>query len=169
MCYLPWHLDNIQSGGMKGFGLIIGVFLNDTPKPDSGNFTVFPGAHVVLEKHFRKFDCSMSLYRHKYGKIILPNVDIGDPHQILTNAGDIVLCHYQLPHRAAPNVSPNIRMAVFFRVYHKHLPFEHPVDCKIRSVAMNNLWAIGWTGMKRIQGYAISYTDIYITEKEKKK
>jgi len=153
--YLPWHLDNIKEGGVKSFGLIVGVFLNDTPKPDSGNFTVFPGAHTVLEKHFQNIAYSTSLYRHKRGRIILPKVEIGDQYQILANAGDIVVCHHQLPHRAAPNLSPNIRMAVFFRIYHKNLPFEHPVDCKLRHFAMTNLWAIGWTGMKHSKRYVL--------------
>ncbi|CAF1160606.1 unnamed protein product [Didymodactylos carnosus] len=44
--YLPWHLDNVQPGGMKGFGLTVGIFLNDTPKPNSGNFTVFPDTNM---------------------------------------------------------------------------------------------------------------------------
>ena len=157
ICYHPWHLDNVQAGGIKGFSLIVGVFLNDTPKPDSGNFTVFPGAHIVLEKHFRKVGCSTNLYRHKYGKIILPDVDIGEQRQILAKAGDIVICHYQLPHRAAPNISSHIRMAVFFWIYHKHLLFEHPVDCNIRYFAMTNLWAKGWAGMKTIQRYEFSH------------
>ena len=144
-------MDNVQPGGVKGFGLLVGVFLNDTPQPDSGNFTVFPGGHTVLEKHFRSIGHSTSLYRHRYGKIILPNVDVGDQYQILAHAGDIVVCHHQLPHRAAPNLSPHIRMAVFFRIYHKYLPFEHPVDCKLRYIAITNLWAVGWTSMKTIQ------------------
>lgn len=123
---------------------------------------MFPGSHLVLEKHFRKSSCSTSLYRHKYGKIILPNINVGDQYQILANAGDIVICHYQLPHRAAPNISPNIRMAVFFRIYHKHLPFEHPVDCNIRHFSMTNLWAIGWSGMKRIQRYVFSHIRVFV-------
>ncbi|CAF1296529.1 unnamed protein product [Rotaria magnacalcarata] len=158
--YLPWHLDNVQPGGVKGFGLIVGVFLNDTLQPDSGNFTVFPGGHRTLEAHFRNTAYSMSLYRHKYGKIIVPNIDIGDQHQILANAGDIVICHHQMPHRAAPNISPHIRMAVFFRIYHKHLPFEHPVDCNLRYLAITNLWAVGWTGIKSIEEGDESLVDV---------
>ncbi|CAF4087686.1 unnamed protein product, partial [Rotaria magnacalcarata] len=151
LAYFPWHIDNVYPGSLKGFGLLVGIFLNDTLAPDSGNFTVFPGGHLVLEEHFRKPQYSNSLYRDKVGRINLPTVNIGNQHQILARAGDIVICHHQLPHRAAPNISPNIRMAVFFRVYHKHLPLDHPTDCYLRELAPVNLWSIGWKGMKTIE------------------
>jgi hypothetical protein len=45
-------------------------------------------------------------------------------HSLCTaKTGDIVLCHYQLAHAIAPNMSPNIRYMVYFRVSHVNHPY----------------------------------------------
>lgn len=78
------------------------------------------------------------------GLLSRANIDVGPGHQIKASSGDIVLCHHQLPHRAAVNVSPYIRMAVYFRIYHKALSFEHPFSCALRQFSLKNVWSIGW-------------------------
>lgn len=148
--YLPWHLDNITRDAIKGFSLLVGVFLSDCTTADSGNFTVFPGGHRKLEQLFRSDDASKVLHRNANGRIVLPDVSLGEQHQVLAAPGDIVLCHHQLPHRAAPNLSPHIRYAVFFRVYHIHLPYEHAHNCTLRTLALQSLWSVGWEGMRHL-------------------
>jgi hypothetical protein len=146
--YLPWHVDNVVPDGVRGFGLVVGVFLNDTPEPDSGNFTVFPGGHEVLARHFREAG-PQAMFRNSGGRIVCPDVELGAPKQLLCGRGDVVIAHHQLPHRAAPNVSPHIRIAVFFRVYHQFLPYEHPTVCGLRTRAMHYPWSVGWAKLRK--------------------
>jgi hypothetical protein len=144
---LPWHIDNVTEDGVKGFTLLVGVFLNATPLENSGNFTVFPGGHRVLEQHFKSSQGCNSLQRAPSGRIIVPDVQLSDAYQIRASPGDVVFAHHQLPHRAAPNTSPNIRVAVFFRIYHPFLPFEHPGRCELRNFVQTNIWSMGWSGI----------------------
>jgi ectoine hydroxylase-related dioxygenase (phytanoyl-CoA dioxygenase family) len=51
-------------------------------------------------------------------------------------ACDVVLCHYQLAHAAAVNVSPNDRIAVYFRVWLKDIENR-------RWELLTNIWN-GW-------------------------
>jgi len=147
--YLPWHIDNVTREGIKGFGFIVGVFLNEVNQENGGNFTVFPGGHIVLQEHFKKHGTD-TLYRSISGKIILPEILFAPQYQLQVKQGDIVICHHQLPHRAAPNISPNIRVAVFFRIYHKQLPFEHFAGCALRDAVLQNIWYMGWKGLHHL-------------------
>ena len=45
-----------------------------------------------------------------------PRVDPGTPVQLLTHAGDVVVCQYLMAHAATPNTSGVERRAVFFRL-----------------------------------------------------
>jgi ectoine hydroxylase-related dioxygenase (phytanoyl-CoA dioxygenase family) len=116
-------------------GPFVGVLLSDLPNPHAGNFTVCQGSHLVFEQYFRE---------HGPESLIdgMPPVKLSDPKQITGQAGDIVLCHYQLAHGIAPNVSPHIRYATFFRLTH----IDHHLDWK---APMTNLW-LHWSGMREI-------------------
>lgn len=63
------------------------------------------------------------------------DLDIGSPVQIMASAGDIVLSHFLTGHLPAPNVSAEVRYAVFFRCFGKSGPLEE---------GLTNPWA-GWT------------------------
>jgi hypothetical protein len=151
--FLPWHLDNIVSDGIKGFSAVVGVFLSDALEPNSGNFTVFPGGHRLLEQEFRsKSHSSKVLFRDEHGRIVTPpQMDIPE-RQLLVHDGDIVVAHHQLPHRAAPNVSANIRYAVFFRFYHRAMSYDHPVECAARQIILQNLWIAGFGPLEEFVG-----------------
>lgn len=43
---------------------------------------------------------------------------VAAPVQLHVNPGDIVLAHYQTAHAIAPNISPNVRYACYFRLHH---------------------------------------------------
>ncbi len=62
-------------------------------------------------------------------------MNLGSPIQIQAKAGDVVLCHYQLAHTIAPNVSPNIRYAIYFRLH----SLNHPPQT-YRPESITNIW-----------------------------
>jgi Phytanoyl-CoA dioxygenase (PhyH) len=118
----------------RGFTMLAVILLSDLPDIYSGNFTVWPGTHVLFEKIFQEQG------PEALAKAI-DTMDVGaEPVQITGKAGDVVLMHHQTVHTAAPNASPNIRYAVIFRGVHK--------DAKENGVAaMTDIWR-EWPGLK---------------------
>ena len=49
--------------------------------------------------------------------------DVGWAKQLLLRAGDAVVVHQSCVHKVAPNLSPDIRYMVYFRVWHKDHEF----------------------------------------------
>jgi len=110
-----WHIDGIPSpyngvppGPLDTLTAIVGVFLSTQPRAFAGNLTVWPGSHRILARYFRERG-PQSLYEP------LPELDLGAPEQLVCEAGDVVLMHYQLAHSAAVNTSGVDRIAVYFR------------------------------------------------------
>lgn len=133
------HLDGVSSpnngvapGTYGTFTALLGVLLSDLPTADRGNFMVWPGTHRAYEKYFQE---------HGVEKFLegTPSIDLPEPQQITARAGDAVLCHYQLGHAVAPNLSPYIRYAVFFRLKHR----RHDED---RSAVLADIWR-HWPGL----------------------
>jgi len=136
------HLDGMHTptngvpkGKISNFTMLVGVFLSDLPETNAGNFTVWPGSHRIFEQYFREHGPESLLEG-------MPKVPMPEPVQVTAKAGDIVLCHYQLAHGVAPNVSPHARYAVFFRLTH----VDHHLDWK---APMTNLW-LHWPGIREI-------------------
>ena len=136
------HLDGIfpsQTSGLEGviknFTGIFGVFLSDIPHPSMGNFTVWPGTHLLFEEYFRE---------HGYQSLFqgLPPVSMPSAIQVTAQPGDAVLCHYQLAHGIAGNSSPFIRYVVFFR-------FSHIRHTTIYRECMVDIWQ-EWAGMQEV-------------------
>ena len=112
------HIDGIptpynglpQDVLVSNFTVLVGVYLSPVTRPFAGNFTVWPGSHHLLEQHFRE-----------HGPAALrdgmPRIALGDPVQLMVETGDAVLCHYQLAHGAAVNLSDHDRYAVYFRLW----------------------------------------------------
>lgn len=130
---MPGPLNGVRAGTLYHFTALAGVFLSDVDGSFEGNFTVWPGSHRVLERHFRSHGTDELLSG-------FPKLDLGAPRQLRARAGDVVLAHYQLAHGAAANLGPHIRYAVFFRLAHRsHDP---------RSTAtMVDLWR-EWAGLR---------------------
>jgi hypothetical protein len=131
------HIDGTGTGAngrpagssISNFTALVGVFLTRVDAEFAGNLTVWPGSHHRLEAFFRNrgpraMDEGM------------PQIDLGPPTQLFANPGDLVLCHYQLAHAAAVNVSANDRIAVYFRVCLKGIE-------KRRWELLTNIWN-GW-------------------------
>ena len=134
------HLDGMYSphngvpkGTIQNFTMLVAVFLSDVPQPYSGNFTVWPGTHHLYEAYFREHGSDALLNG-------MPEVPMPEPLQITAQAGDIVLCHYQVAHCAAPNVSPHTRYGIFYRLKH----VDH--DSQMRE-CMTDLWR-EWAGLR---------------------
>lgn len=90
-----YHID----GQANAFGtrfpdpwsLLIGVALVDLERKDMGNFTVFPGSHLL----------DWSDYPNQKKEKTLP--DLGEPHRVSLKRGDVVFCHTLLAHRGGKN------------------------------------------------------------------
>jgi hypothetical protein len=134
-----WHIDGVPTatngvtpGGLDSFTMLVAVLLSDLPQENMGNFSVWPRSHRVLEEFFqqRSFDDFQQESRQ---------LDLGTPQQITGKAGDVVICHYQMAHGIAPNTSPFVRYAVFFRV-------KHPQHNEQKPQQLSNLW-LEWPGI----------------------
>ena len=131
------HIDGTSSGangvapgsGISNFTALVGVFLTRVDTEFAGNFTVWPGSHTRLETYFR----NRGRQAMQEG---MPQIELGDPVQLFADPGDVVLCHYQLAHAAAVNLSSNDWIAVYFRVWLKRIEEQ-------RWELLTNIWN-GW-------------------------
>lgn len=112
----PPHIDGMHSpmngvpeGEIYSFSALAGVFLTDVDDEFAGNFTVWPGTHVLNQDYFRGAG-PQSLLRG------MPTVALPSPVQIMAKAGDAVIAHYLLSHAVAPNRAIFTRYAIFFRI-----------------------------------------------------
>jgi ectoine hydroxylase-related dioxygenase (phytanoyl-CoA dioxygenase family) len=111
--------------------MLVSVLLSDVPHENMGNFTVWPGSHRVLESYCREHGPERILTER-------PKLEMA-PQQIIGRKGDAVICHFQLGHGIAPNVSPHIRYALFFRM-------KHPAHESRKAETLSNMW-LEWPGV----------------------
>jgi hypothetical protein len=127
---LPTPFNGVSSKVLvSNFTALIGGYLSPVRTEFSGNFTVWPGPHHVLEAHFRE-------HGPKALRNGMPRIPLGQPVQLMTEPGDVVLCHYGLAHTAAVNLSAADRYAVYFRLWLKHMRHR-------RWHLMTHIWD-GW-------------------------
>jgi hypothetical protein len=133
------HLDGmytptngVPEGQILNFTMLLGVMLSDLPRPNAGNLAVWPGTHRIYEQFFREHTPQSLLNG-------MPDVPLPQPVQMLGRAGDVVLCHYQLAHGIAPNASPHVRYAIYFRLTH----VDHDGQ---KWEAMTDIWR-EWEGL----------------------
>eukprot|EP00940_MAST-03C_sp_MAST-3C-sp2_P000967 g967.t1 len=134
-----WHIDGLASGFIKGvtdhfghihnFDALVGVLLSDVPAEMSGELCVYPGSHHELAAFFQREGTDRIA---KKGNEALPTGDKTDsvlrrrPVHCLGKKGDVFIANYMTAHFIAPNASPNIRYAIYFRV--KGPSFGHPTN-----------------------------------------
>ena len=136
------HLDGMYSpsngvpeGTIGTYTMLAVVLLSELKGPYSGNFTTWPGTHHKYEEYFKEHG-PMSLLDG------MPPIDLPEPEQHTGKPGDVILCHYQIAHGAAVNVSPNPRYAAIFRLNHlDHERQKHEV--------MVDIWR-EWPGIREI-------------------
>lgn len=136
------HLDGmytptngVPAGTIRNFTMLLGVALSDVTTTFAGNLTVWPGTHTIYERYFREHGPQALLNG-------MPPVDLPKPIQVLAQAGDIILAHYELAHGVATNVSPHVRYAIYFRLYH----VDHDVH---GHETMADIWR-EWEGMREV-------------------
>ena len=125
-----------DDGEVHNFTLLLGVMLSDVGSALSGNFTVWPGTHRSLERHFR----THGVKSVEGGDVKSSGLRLPKAVQLTGRAGDIVLAHYQLAHTASPNLSGDIRYMCFFRLAVRGLE-NHRVE------SMLNIWR-DWPGVR---------------------
>lgn len=145
------HIDGLYSSkdglGTKAgkplrYSLCAGVFLSDTPKPDMGNLTVYPGTHRLIAETIAKKGLG-ALKGDLEERLRLP-----PPVQATGMTGDVVLFHFQLAHDKAPNFSPHIRRIAYFRFWHLDAWYDRSAGYLTR--AMTDPW-LEWPGMRGVR------------------
>eukprot|EP00946_MAST-07B_sp_MAST-7B-sp1_P001009 g1009.t1 len=127
-----WHIDGCPNdfipgitdhyGTVKNFDCLVGVLLSDTDAPLSGELCCWPGSHDRLAGWVAEGDHMQQLYTH--GMKALPNGAAKTksifkgirPVNCNGKKGDVFIANYMTAHFIAPNQSPHIRYAVYFRV-----------------------------------------------------
>ncbi|MDB4958645.1 MAG: Protein involved in biosynthesis of mitomycin antibiotics/polyketide fumonisin [Myxococcales bacterium] len=131
------HIDAVLPDRIANFTATVGIFLTTTPRTFAGNLTVWPGTHRSYEAAFRQRG-PRSVFEP------LPEIDLGKPHQLLCEAGDVVVMHWSLAHSAAVNTSDVDRLAVYFRLGFPELDADTVPDLgEGRWQYLANLWR-GW-------------------------
>lgn len=135
------HLDGmytpdngVKQGTIANFTALIGVFLSDVETEYAGNFSVVAGSHKIYESYFREHGAEALLQG-------MPPVEVPPVQQLRARAGDAVLCHYQIAHGVAQNVSPHVRYAIFFRLHHVEMDPTH------WQAPMQDIW-MHWPGIR---------------------
>jgi ectoine hydroxylase-related dioxygenase (phytanoyl-CoA dioxygenase family) len=136
------HLDGMYTpnngvppGQVLSFSMLAGVLLSDVPAASSGSLIVWPGTHRLYETYFRDRGPQCLLDG-------MPPVPLPEPVPITGQAGDVVLCHYQLGHTAGPNTSPHVRYAVYFRL-------KHVDHARQRWECLTDIWR-EWPGVREV-------------------
>jgi hypothetical protein len=105
---LPTPFNGVPSTVLvSNFTALVGIYLSPVRSEFSGNFTVWPGSHHILEAHCR---------RHGRAAFLggMPRIPLGAPVQLMTEPGDVVLCHYELATPLRPISPPWTAMPSIF-------------------------------------------------------
>jgi hypothetical protein len=138
-----WSEHNgVPKGRILNFAMIACVLLSDVPEAYSGNFTVWPGTHRAFARHLQEHGPEILIDKG------IPKIDMPEPHQVTGQAGDVVFAHYLLAHTAAPNLSPHVRYACFFRLQPNDRP-KAPETGAERREAILDPW-LEWPGLADI-------------------
>jgi ectoine hydroxylase-related dioxygenase (phytanoyl-CoA dioxygenase family) len=91
--------------------------LSDVPRDNMGNFTVWPGTHQLFADYYntRTDEQIQDEAEKRILKSGMPPIEMPEAVQIKAQSGDLVLAHYCLAHAVAPNISPHVRYALFYR------------------------------------------------------
>jgi hypothetical protein len=94
-----------------------------------GNFTVWPGTPNLFADYYNE-RTDEQLQQEAEARVLktgIPPIELPEPVQITASAGDLILVHYGVAHAVAPNVSPYVRYALFYRFgwnVNRNSPYE---------------------------------------------
>lgn len=125
---IPTHNNGLPLGSkLHSFTALAGIALTDQTQDYCGNLVVYPGSHVkVCEKLRQQWDSSAELPMED--RVLGPQPIPGSgwslhevydritPVQLKLQAGDAVICHYNLIHCVADNRAEEVRMQLYHRV-----------------------------------------------------
>ena len=159
-----WHIDGCANkfipgvtdhyGEVHNFNVLLGCLLSDVPDEMSGELCCFPGSHSVLAEHF-KADGHKNLKRIiEGGNEAFPVEETYDMFKrpvfhATGKAGDLFVANYMTAHFIAPNTSPNIRYAVYFRVSGPKFHAKNKKDKTARYKSMLDPWC-DWDGLNDV-------------------
>lgn len=113
-----YHIDGVPSpnngvppGEVHNFVALVGVLLNDQPEPFRGNFRAHPGSHEEMAAYFREHGTDDLAEKGT------PRIVTEPARQVTGQAGDVVITNHLTAHGIAPNLSPEVRYNVFFRLW----------------------------------------------------
>jgi hypothetical protein len=121
------------------YTLCVGVLLNDQPRPDMGNLTVYPGSHRAISGVIRE----KGLDAFRPG--ITDGLALPEPVQVTGKTGDAVLFHFLTAHSVARNASPAIRYNAYFRFWHVDAWYDQSQEYLLK--ALSNPW-LEWAGLR---------------------
>lgn len=133
----PSSSSSSSSSPVMQFTMLLGVLLSDVCDDFSGNLMVWPQSHIDIQNHINKTGDLHSVLSTSTGMdqsgqgVALRN----GPVFLKGKRGDVIMAHWQLAHSVAPNMSPNVRYCVYFRLLHS----LHPPNTFVRKV-MENVW-----------------------------
>ena len=129
---MHWHIDGCPNefipgvtdhyGHINNFDCLVGVLLSNINHPLSGELCCWPGSHHKLAEYFSENNGENLEKVYTHGNQALPTGKTTfqlfkkDPIHCIGKKGDVFLANYMTAHFIAPNTSPNIRYAVYFRI-----------------------------------------------------
>jgi hypothetical protein len=109
---LPRHLDGHRDGRYRPFDVIVGVLLTPVAEPADGGLWVWPAAFTPIVDHFREHGPALLLEGGH-----TPPVPLGEPVQVVAEAGSVVLIHPFLPHASTPpDAGRPARICLYWRL-----------------------------------------------------
>lgn len=159
-----WHIDGLPNkflpgvtdhfGEIHNFDVLVGVLLSSTQMQNSGELVVYPGSHQELADYFKQGDTLQRCYKN--GNSELPtgarhdSVIKQQPFHCIGDAGDVFICNYMTAHWVAPNTSPDIRYALYFRITSNHHRAGARQGGRHNPQSMLAPWT-HWRGLPRLQ------------------
>ena len=130
----------------------MGVLLNDVDEIFSGELCYYPGSHFALSDYLTTngFDSLFTL-----GASALPNGFGTDdyfyrpPVNCIGKKGDVFILNYMTAHLVAPNTSPYIRYAVYFRISVPGYPQNNSFSAESPPPQMLAPW-VKWRSLDHI-------------------
>ena len=138
---VPTDLNGVPNDGViHGFTLLAGVMLSDTPEPDQGNFTVWPGSHLAMARWFDEHDTRIPDPQAFFGAVEGVARATSESLPVPVRAGDVVFAHHLLAHANGGHAGPRIRYATFFRL-------SSDVRWQLGDAVLTDPWA-EWDAMR---------------------
>jgi hypothetical protein len=132
-----WHVDGLDNG----FSILVGIALNDQINEFSGNLCLHPGTHFTLLPYLRACFHQMNT-PDQTAKKEIPRPDLGEPIQVMVNAGDVIFALHKLAHFGGPNYSPDVRKMIYYRVSHCN-------HTALKAQSFDNIW-VEFEGMQEL-------------------